>query len=98
MEVFTTVASLVVTVIIVPWGCWVTNSINKIEVQQGEYNSWKAIGPRFTSVDAENLRLKILAETQERLDKKLDAIQVSLQRVNDMLTEHALGEMKKAKP
>ena len=98
MEVMTTVMSTTVTVIVIPWGIWVSMAIQDFAVFQAEVKQWQSIGPRFTSVDAENLRYKILAEVQERVDKRLESIDGKLDTLTQAINEHLIREAIKNKP
>ena len=48
--------------LVVAWCVWATNQLHQMDVRQTRAESWMAQGPRFTSTDADRLRLQILEE------------------------------------
>jgi hypothetical protein len=48
--------------LVVAWCVWATNQLHQMDLRQTRAESWMAQGPRFTSTDADRLRLQILED------------------------------------
>jgi len=79
-QLITTICSLVLVAIVVPWGTWVTGQIFDLQKQQLASKAWQDIAPRYTEKDAALGRAVQEKEWSERLDKKLDEIMALLRK------------------
>ena len=94
LQVGTSVLLCIVSVIVIPFGVWVTQAVHSSELRLTELEGWKAQGPRFTSVDAERLRLQIKDEVRSEIEPKLDKIVTILNEVRLDVKTH-LNETKR---
>jgi hypothetical protein len=78
------------TAVVVPWGTWTTKQIQEVSSRLGKLEEWKSIGPRFTSIDAENLRLKILQEAAKdsamNFGERIGRIDAKMDKLSDTIT------------
>ena len=76
--------------LLLAWGVWVTTSLYAHGEALARIEDWKNLGPRFTAVDADRLRLQILQEQSA----KFESIQNDLTRIKILLEEHMKKETK----
>ena len=90
LQIVTSALIGIVTVIVIPFGIWVVQSIHILELGQTKVDGWISIGPRFTSNDADKLRLQTEQEMRMEIGSKLDNMNVELANMRRMLEAHML--------
>jgi hypothetical protein len=86
-QLISVICSLVVTVIVVPWGVWVTGQIFTMQKNQAMTQAWQDTAPRYTEKDAALSRAVTEKSFNERIDQKLDVMM-------EMLRKHAAEDKK----
>lgn len=88
VQVFLSITSAILVVIVVPWGTWATQKIMTLE-------DFKNQGPRITQKDMDNLHMIIKNECTDYYDQKsgqiqskLDAIAKGVDSLRERLIEH----------
>lgn len=101
----TSVIVPIAAVSLVPWCVWVTQSIFKIELKEATIQTWMDQGPRFTSTDAEALRLKVLNDSRSLIDakfvtleNKIDTVATSVQRLELLVLQNKIDASKQNAP
>jgi len=71
--------------LILAYNVWIVKQLHALEMRlhdtQSEVQKILSEGPRYTTGDAENLRLRILEQVNERMDGQLTAIAVKLEAI-----------------
>lgn len=87
---------------VVAWCVWATSQIYALEIRLARSEQWMAQGPRFTSVDADRLRLQILTEVSEQADfnhaqvlNELKSVRSEFVDLKMMLIAHMSSEDKR---
>lgn len=97
VQVFLSITSAILVVIVVPWGTWATQKIMTLE-------DFKNQGPRITQKDMDNLHMIIKNECTDYYDQKsgqiqskLDAIAKGVDSLRERLIEHEAKTTKEFK-
>jgi hypothetical protein len=87
LQIATSVLLTAVTIIVVPFGIWTVQSIHSQEMKMVDFESWKNQGPRFTSTDAERLRLMTKDEIRNEISAKLNKMDDRLESMTRDISE-----------
>ena len=78
---------------VVAWCVWATNQLHQMDVRQAKTESWMAQGPRFTSTDADRLRLQILEEVAKDASANYKLLMDELKALRAETTEMKIAIM-----
>ena len=89
-----------VTAVIIPFGVWTVQQIHKLDIadkeiqnRQSVQQAWIDQGPRFTSRDAENLKLQLQADTNEKLSREISKVNEKLDKINESANQTSISIM-----
>ena len=91
LQIVVMIALSLINSLLVPWAWSVTSEMKDVRVDLATLKEWKAIGPRFTSSDAETLRLRVLQETSERVEQRMTALEQRIIKGQDSLEAKLLA-------